>query len=197
MARWIWIITVSLLLSSCSMTGSKTTMPVLIKTIEPALTPSVPDTAPTVTPSQPEREPCAFVWANQELPEISEELAQAFTQANLTGVQEARASAYGENCLTAGGKVQSFHAMQTDFYLVILVESTADTNLMGEWVAKVFPVLDLFPPGKVPGPNLGYVGIRFTGPAAEQNLWFRQQAARDLLQKGMRHGELFDALTSP
>ena len=192
MLRWITITSIFFLLLGCAMAGSLAITPTVTIVATPTLEPS-----PTFTPAPPTEEPCGYAWANQSLPEISANLSQAFADANLTGVLEARASAYGENCVTASGQVQSFHAMYTDFYLTIAVEDTEDASVMGEWVEKVFPVLDRFPPGEVPGPNLGYVGIRFTGGGSEKNLWFRQQTARDLLQQDKRGAALFEALGSP
>ncbi len=196
MKRWIWIILVWLLLPGCAMAGSFTVISTPTMTREPAtVTPSA-EPSPTFTPTPPEAQPCGYTWANKDLPEVNDQLAQALMAANLAGV-EGHASAYGENCVTADGKVQSFHAMQTDFYFTIAVESIEDAGMMGEWVEKIFPLLDQFPPGEVPGPNLGYVGIRYTSSAGVKNLWFRQQAARELLQQGLHQDDLYHALNKP
>jgi hypothetical protein len=187
MVRRIAIFACLIFLAGCVIT--RPDQPALVTTIP--VTPTHPIL--TETPSSSEPQQCGYTWANEELPEVSEKLNQAFEDAGFGDLQ-ARASAYGENCMGANGQVVRFMAMQTDFYLTIPVEDVEDAQEMGGWIAKVFPVIERFPPGEVPGPNLGYIGIRFTGSAGEKNLWFRQQTARDLLQQGLSQRELFEAL---
>jgi len=194
--RWIWITMMAALLTGCVPAGPRpvTPSPAAAGDITPVrITPTLEAVQPA-TPL-PEQQPCAYMWASESLPEISEELAQAFTEANLV-VDRAYASAFGENCVTADGRVQSFHAMQTDFYLTITVDDIEDEDRMGEWVENILPVLDRFPPGEVPGPNPGVVEIHFTSSSAETYLRFTRQKASDLLSQGLRQAELIQALTS-
>jgi hypothetical protein len=155
---------------------------------------TLPTTAPSGTPAAPAIGACAWVWANQELIDLTGELARAFQDEGLSGL-EIRASAYGENCLDPQtNQVVRFAAMQTDFYLVIAVEDTADHRTAGEWIARSLKVLEPFVPGKVPGPNPGYIGIRFVSATGEDNLWFQRAAAEDFLKSVKNGSELYDAL---
>ena len=187
-------LTVFLLLMGCNLPLAFTATPVAMITETPS--PAVEDIL-TVTPTGEFTGQCAYMWANQELPEVSLELHQAFENAGISGV-EARASAYGENCMDpASNTVARFSAMQTDFYLTITVPDTADTQAMGDWVERVLPVIDQFPPGQVPGPNPGYIGMRFTSDSDEQNLWFTRQKAQELISAGTTGSALFDTLQNP
>lgn len=152
---------------------------------------------PTGTPTVEFTGQCGWMWANQELPDVSLQLKDAFRKAGLKEV-EARASAYGENCFDAAtSKVVYFATMQTDFYLTIAVTEISDTQALGGWVETVLPVIDQFPPGKVPGSNPGYIGIRFMGSSGEQNLWFQRQKAQSLIRDGLKGSALYDALGNP
>ncbi len=193
---WILTLAVWVFLSGCTQvtapaeavepSSSPTQADIPLTAAQPDLT----DATATFTP-----QPCGYMWATQELPDISKDLGQALADAGIEAV-EARAAAYGENCIGEDQQVQKFLAMQTDFYFTIPVEDAADVASMGKWVGKIMPVLDQFPPGKVPGPNPGYVGMRFVSSDGEKNLWFQQQAARELLQQELPPGELFDALSN-
>jgi hypothetical protein len=192
MTRWIWITAImAALLTGCLPAGSRPVT--LLPTTAGDLT-LAPEAAQSETP--PEQQPCSYTWANESLPEVSEELVQAFTEANLV-VDRAYASAFGENCVTADGWVQSFHAMQTDFYLKIAVDDIEDEDRIGEWVEKILPMLDRFPPGEVPGPNPGVVEIHFSSSSGETTLRFPRQKASDLLAQGFRQHELVEALKAP
>lgn len=154
----------------------------------------VSQAVPSETPGEPFTGACAWTWANQELPDLTQELANTFAQAGM-GIVEVRAAAFGENCVDAqANKVVRFAAMQTDFYLTIPVEDTADRQAAGEWIVKVIKILEPYVPGKVPGPNPGYIGIRFVAPEGEVNLWFQRVEAEELVKSGKTGSELYDAL---
>jgi len=80
------------------------------------------------------------------------------------------------------------------FYLAIAVQDITDHQASGEVIARVVEVLEPFSPGRVPGPNPGYIGIRFFTSASEENLWFQRTAAKDLLNSGKTGAALYDAL---
>ncbi len=118
---------------------------------------------------------CAFVWSNHSLPEVSSEINQAFRQEGFPEV-EVEASAYGEDCLNPEtNQIVRFVAMQTDFYINVSVEGSNSPQVMGEWVERTVRILEAFPPGKVPGPNAGYIGISFTSGLENESLWFPAQ----------------------
>ncbi|MCJ7433673.1 MAG: hypothetical protein MUO77_09320 [Anaerolineales bacterium] len=101
----------------------------LIQTVTP--TPPV-----TITPTY---EGCYYVWANQNLPEVTEKLEAAIRK--LQSTASANASAFGEDCVYADGH-STFGAMETDFYVTLSIESRGDEDAMGDWIAQVMPVID-------------------------------------------------------
>jgi hypothetical protein len=181
-----------ILLTGCGSLAARTLIPVSTLTA-PVVSP-VPidmETAPAVEVE------CAFVWSNRTLVEEAQQVDAAFMEAGMSPV-EVQASAYGEDCLDSEtNQVVRFTPMQTDFYLTIPVESTADVQQMGDWVERSMRVLESFPPGQVPGPNPGYVGITFGDGTETVNLWFLRSQAKSLMDEGLRGGELFEALRSP
>lgn len=172
------------------------TLPPGTPTASPSRTPTQtapPPATPSDTPDGSFSGSCAWTWANQELPELSDELRQEFDEASLEGV-EIRASAYGENCLDAEtNKVVRFTAMQTDFYLSVPVQDPEDHQAAGDWIAKVINILRPYTPGRVPGPNPGYVAIRFISSGGEENLWFSRSEAEKLIDGGTNGDDLYDA----
>ncbi|HEY6074741.1 MAG TPA: M20/M25/M40 family metallo-hydrolase [Anaerolineales bacterium] len=63
---------------------------------------------------------CAFTWATQDLPELSDQVQTAIQEVQAGA--EARAEAYGENCTFADGRAD-FSAMETDFTISFQVRS--------------------------------------------------------------------------
>lgn len=151
--RKILILLLTILLAACNLPGS---------------------TAPiTETPSaEAGYTQCAWTWATQSLPEVSAQVQSALEAAGLTGVT-ATAEAYGENCITAGGVVDHFATMETDFRITVeLPPGQTSIDTLGNLLEQILVVLDSFPPGVVPGPNAGYIGVTFTGGGDELRLWF-------------------------
>ncbi|MBE0696293.1 MAG: hypothetical protein IH586_05160, partial [Anaerolineaceae bacterium] len=137
---------------------------------------------------------CAFVWSSRSLPELSTEINQAFRKQGWAEV-EVEASAYGEDCLDPEtNKIVRFTALQTDFFLNVSINSISDHQILGEWIEKSMRVLNEFPPGIVPGSNLGMIGISFKSSSDSVSLSFPISSCRKLLNEGLRGGELFDAL---
>lgn len=127
-------------------------------------------------------EACGWQWAAQALPDLSAQVQAALEAAGLEGAT-VRAEAYGENCLSADNEVLRFAALETDFRISLEVGSLADREYLGTLLEKILIVLDGFPPGATPGPQPGYIGIRFAAGAEELNLWFTvtdSEAARAL-----------------
>ncbi len=157
--------------------------------LSPAFTPTLTETATVAN--------CAYVWSSRSLPDITLQLNQAFRTSGMNTV-EAEASAYGEDCFdTETNQVVRFLAMQTDFSIRVEVERMGDPQELGKLIENIMRVLESFPPGKVPGPNPGYVGVTFAAGSETSNLWFRRSEADKLLQEGLRGSALYDALQQP
>jgi hypothetical protein len=136
---------------------------------------------------------CAFMWANEALPELSEDFNQALQ--NTLADAEGYAQAYGENCVTNDGEVIRFLAMETDFYITLKVESIDEKQLLGELVEQAMVVLAEFPTEETPGPQPGYIGIIFETPGDSLRLWVMVIEVESALEDGLQGEELFDTLS--
>jgi len=152
-----------LLLGACNL--PRRGIPAFALTGEPA---QAGTPTPTATVAY---EQCGWQWAKQTLPALSTEVQAALEAAGLEGAT-AHAEAYGENCLSADNEVLRFAALETDFRISIEVESLADAERLGTLLEKILVVLDGFPTESTPGPQPGYVGVRFAAGTEELNLWF-------------------------
>jgi hypothetical protein len=153
------------------------------------LTPLTAEPSPSVVPYTQ----CAWSWATQSLPELSAKVETELDSAGLKDVT-ARAEAYGENCLTAEGKVDHFAAMQTDFHITLQVADLTDKQELGSLVETILVVLDKFPAATTPGPNPGYVGISFQKRSEQLNLWFPITQGETARSSGYTGVRLFEAL---
>lgn len=156
----------------------------------------VPDTLPTRETVEPPQDymsmECAFMWANDPLPELSNDFDAA-----LKAVQseaEGYAQAYGENCVTNEGKVVRFLAMETDFYITLKVENLEDKQILGKLIEQTMEVLADFPTDETPGPQPGYIGITFETPGDSLRLWVMRTEVEIALENGLQGEELFNAL---
>ena len=151
----------------------------------------------TDSPVPPTPIACAYAWTNKPLPDETAMVQDALKKAGLNTV-EVTVMAYGENCLDIlNNQVVKFSAMQTDFYFSIPVKDAGDASEMGGWAGKILPVLRGFPPGKVPGPNLGYCQLHFLDGTTSSMLWFKIDFAQKALQNGLSGAVLFKALNAP
>lgn len=149
------IFSVRLMIECC---GSPAASLTLSLTFTPSPTP-LPYSA-DMSPTAPL--PCAWQWARQDLPDVTSRAVTALTAASVAFTQ-ARAEAYGENCVYMNGnqaQVGYFAAMTTDFYLNVTVESIQAPDALAEVVIRAYYALvnltDL--PAR-----LGYLDITFTG----------------------------------
>jgi hypothetical protein len=133
---------------------------------------------------------CAWTWATQPLPDLSVKVQSALEAAGLTGVSVS-AEVYGENCITGTGEVDHFAAMETDFRIRMDVPNLADTATLGELLERILVVLDAFPPGATPGPQPGYIGVRFVHGTEEKNLWFTMTDSDSARALGLHEADLF------
>lgn len=153
--------------------------------------PTLPPTEPPPT-SAAANQPCAYTWAYHDLPEVSAEFESAVKA--LIPEAEAHVTAFGEDCLDADGRAVSFGAMETDFYVFIPVLELNDNKRMGDLIAKILPILDLFPLSKVSGPNEGFVEITFHAGEDQRVFRIPLPRGRQLREQGLRGGELIEAI---
>jgi hypothetical protein len=174
----------ALVIAACSSSAGPATQNETITVISSSFT---PDTHPLT--------PCGYVWASQSLPDISKQVQSAFISAGLSDAT-ARAEAYGENCVEDNGAVRSFGAMETDFYIQLPVPDLSDRQALGDLLEKALVIIDQFPPGTVPGPNPGYVGVEFNSGQEILNLHFTVTASKSARNQGLHGADLLAALSN-
>ena len=107
----------------------------------------------------PSSEPCAYVWASKDLPELTEELTTLYVPANIPDLQ-VRASAFGENCLNEDGSIREFLTRQTDLTYSLEL-GVSDRQVVGETIGKILEVLVKVPESQFPGSNTGDMTFQF------------------------------------
>ncbi len=150
---------------------------------------------PTLTPvPSPAYSECAWQWATQDLPEITAQLAAAADRAGIA-VSEARAYAFGENCLNPQGQVAYFATMETDFDLTLPVDDLSDREAVGDRAADVLALLlDQFPLDSTPGPQPGRIRLTFASASDQWVLTLRWEQAADAVAHDWRGSALLQAL---
>ncbi len=126
------------------------------------VTPAAPtEFVPTAVPVTPTYEGCAYVWASQDLPDLSRQLNAELQKigTDLTGL----AYAYGENCVYGDGHA-TFSAMETDYRIGVKVTTLRDEGTLGEWIRKVMNIVLDLPPDQLQGPQPGRVDFDFKQP---------------------------------
>ncbi|CAG1016843.1 hypothetical protein ANAEL_05864 [Anaerolineales bacterium] len=109
-------------------------------------------TEPPVTEaSVPEQ--CAYTWAYQDAPELTQKLDAAVKALNPDA--SGRAQLFGENCGYADGH-STFGVMETDFYVRSPVNDLTDEEFLGNWVAQIMPIVSKIPREEIKG-NYGFV----------------------------------------
>ena len=136
--------------------------------------------------------PCAYTWAYQDLPEISAEF-NADVQA-LVPEAEARATAFGEDCVSADGRAVSFAEMETDFYVIIQVSDLNDNEALGTLIEKILPILDGFTSPRVPGAKEGFVEFTFQNSEEQRVIRVPIPLGRALRERGLHGAELIGAI---
>jgi hypothetical protein len=165
---------------------------VLLTPVFTAEASAVTDPRLTTTPTEGQ---CGFVEGRQPLPEISSQLLFKLENAALP-VKNARAEAYGENCIGADGSLVRFSARETDFYVTLTTSDLQDETGLGSLLEQTLAIIDQFPRDQTPGPNPGYIGISFEAGTEIQNLWFTRTRASDLTNQGTKGADLYRALKS-
>jgi hypothetical protein len=145
---WIFLIT-GLVIQACR------GIPESVTTITPSATLS----PSAITPSNGTQEACGFVWAYKDLADLSN-----FVQDTVQALQpkaKARAQAFGEDCVYSNGKSE-FHALETDFYVTLMVDDLLDEDELGNWITRIMPEIIRIPQDKLLGPKEGFCEFKFT-----------------------------------
>jgi hypothetical protein len=116
-------------------------------------TPSITDTATSV----PVDEPCAYVWAYHDAPELTPKIDATVRAINSDA--SAWAELYGEDCVYADGH-STFGAMETDFHVRLPADDLTNEESFGNWMAQVLPIIAKIPRGEIQG-HPGFVEFRF------------------------------------
>jgi hypothetical protein len=185
-----------------STTGSPSTeaIPVYTKEIMPPpklvatlSTPHIdqgPDDAVTVVPSYPQD--CGYQWAQQALPELSDQFLQSIQA--LQPDAQGYAFVFGENCVHADGTA-TFLPMETDFNVTFQSSDLTDETTLGEWIVKTMQVIENIPPDQIVGPRPGRVGIIFESNGERQGVIFYIDQYR-ALPAGLSNAEIYQSLKS-
>jgi hypothetical protein len=116
---------------------------------------------PSAVPVSPTYDGCYYVWASQDLPELSRKLNVELQ--NISKDVTGLAYAYGENCVYADGH-QTFSAKETDFRVGVKVTTVKDEATLGDWISKVMPIVLALPEDQLQGPQQGRVDFDFKQP---------------------------------
>jgi hypothetical protein len=191
--RKILLPLLTILLAACN-------LPRFISDVEPftvASTPEIVTNIPAILTDTPGATAgyteCGWIWATQSLPDLSANVQSALDAAGLKGVT-VYAETYGENCLTGSGKVDHFAAMETDFHFQAKVSDLANLSTLGDLLERILVVLDGFPRDSTPGPQPGYIGVRFIHGTDELNLWFERTASDLARSQGLHAADLLREL---
>lgn len=145
-------------------------------TSESTVTFTVEPSSETFTPTY---EGCGFMWAYHDAPELTQKVDEAVKALNQNAY--ARVTFYGEDCARADGH-STFGAMETDFYIHLVVDDLTDTESFGDWMAQVLPLIVQLPREEIQG-NYGFVEFWFEH--SEKELI----AARVPIQKYLDEGQ--------
>ncbi len=161
---------------------------------EPDQEPMPPQALPPDTGDSSQQ--CAYQWASQALPELSEKLQDDFDEAGMKHIR-VRAEAFGENCILPDGRVGGFLVMQTDLRFTVGVADIHDYPSLATQVREILRIIFGMPLEQFPGPNKGYIGISFSDlNGASMNLWFPRQVAEQAVQENLDGAALIEWLRS-
>lgn len=144
---------------------------------------------PTITPSpQITAAPCAWSWAREDLPEVTEATQAAIDAAGIMHTT-VRTEAYGESC-GAG-----FSAMTTDFYFTSEVEAANLDNgaALAAFVKPLYNIAAALPRDAIPAPP-GYLDLTFTSSEGAVRLRTRFDDVQNAIERNLKGVALLDAL---
>jgi len=135
--------------------------------------------------------PCAYVWAQQDLPEIGQRF-NADLQ-NLIPEATGGAYAFGEDCVHEDGS-RTFGAMETDFTVDIPVSDLTDDAALGAYLERLIPFLSAYPTDGLPA-RLNRIDVRFFVSEQEfRYVRFELSAGVAAYEQGLRGAELLQEL---
>lgn len=155
--------------------------------IEPHIDQPPDGNAPTHLPTT---ESCGYMWATQNLTDLTLDLQAAIK--NLHPDAESYAYAFGEDCIYQDGH-KTFGAMETDFNVTMPVTDLTDENTLGEWIVKVMNVIGDLPAEKIVGPKPGRVTIIFLSDKDQKFVQFHIDKYQ-ALDPNMNGWEILQAL---
>lgn len=115
-------------------------------------------------PAAAQTEPCGFVWAYKDAPELTVTFDKAVKALNAEA--SGRAELFGEDCVYADGSA-TFGVMETDFFTRLPVDDLSKEEDLGNWVAQVMEIVTQIPREDLPG-NYGFVEFAFEKTEAER-----------------------------
>lgn len=162
------------------------------------LTPTAPASPATVTVTPTATPPpygsCGYQWAYQDLPELSAKFQQDIQSLNPEA--QAKAFAFGEDCIHADGTTKTFIPMETDFNIKLQVSDLSNESALGDWVVKVMQVIENIPPDRIVGPRPGRISLAFQTSNDQKSINFYIDQFQEL-PSGLSSAEIYRALQSP
>lgn len=145
------------------------------------------------TPAASQTEPCGFMWATKDAPELTASFDSAVKALNVEAT--GRAEFFGEDCVYADGSA-TFGVMETDLYAHLPVDDLSKDEEFGNWVAQLMQIVTQIPRENLPG-NYGFVEFTFEKTEAERII-FRVPIQQYLNEaQGKNGAELFHLFYSP
>ena len=145
----------------------------------------------TATPTAaPASLPCAYMWASQNLTDLTLDLQEAIK--SIQPEAQAYAFAFGEDCVYEDGH-KTFLAKETDFNVTLQVADLTNESDLGDWIVKTMQVVGDLPAEKIVGPQPGRVTLIFTMATDQKfvNFYIDKYQA---LEPGLTGAEIFQAL---
>ena len=144
---------------------------------------------PTSAPA-PNSGSCAYMWASQNLTDLTLDLQEAIK--NIQPEAQAFAFAFGEDCIYEDGH-KTFLAKETDFNVTLPVADLTNESDLGNWIVKTMQVIGDLPAEKIVGPQPGRVTMIFTTATDQKfvNFYIDKYQA---LEPGLSGAEIFQAL---
>jgi hypothetical protein len=141
-----------------------------------------------VTPEPAPGGGCYYVWATQELEDLSAKVNRTLqkTDPALSG----GAYAFGENCVYADGHTD-FSTMETDFRVTVRVNNLKDEEALGDWIIKAMQALGELPKDEIPGPQAGRVDFMFEKNKSEQLYIHVPIKEYEALEAGLSGAEVY------
>ena len=174
----------------CSALAAGTTSP---PAPAPLSSPATAIVAPTIPPTAPGYGECYYIWATQDLPQLSDTVNSGLKA--LDPKSSASAYAYGEDCVQADG-TRTFIAMETDFRVKVPVADLSDKESLGNLIAKVMTVIVSLPTSQIEGPRPGRVEFEFSVANADSRRLNVDIATYRAQGAGMQGAPLFDLLNT-